>query len=500
MAPANIGLGTLQGEDQLKISLQSKDRIFVVMLSKEIEAFIARCAEGETPNDAQLVASEPAAANFAIYGGLPNVKIQSQAASVFQRMLVYKAAEWYGVKAVPGPANAIYVGVVGSIPEKRYVYIPDGSLILSSSLKLASLVPERQTVQKKFQIMQRSQPVGSSRSSSAADGGEGGPSSRKTLEQREADYAAARERIYGAAPSEAEEVVDPPPAVRPVEDEIDPVSRYAYGADAMTAAAYEPIYASLYHTNGPDGQPLDPTGAGNGVYYVNQAVQYPGYHMLDPTMAAYAPMTTYTNGAGQAMYPQQAYDQHGNPLMLVPQQMAGYAAPMWQQQPMQAVGVMPQQPMMPPTQMGGNGWGYTQQPVNGNPHQQMIMPPITSTGPSAPIHPHPSGYGYSTYPNLQHPQPSRPQPQPHSSASSSISSHSRHSYSRPHSRGSITSTGSAASSARFGHMYPANAGYRQKGMKAGVNGLTAMGMAPERRSTRGQSPVHFLQLLVRCPC
>lgn len=345
------------------------------------------------------------------------------------------------------------------------------SLTFSPSLKLVSLVPEREAVQQKFKIMQRSQPVGTSRSGSSADGGDGGPTSRKTLEQREAEYAAERERIYGAAQQEAEEVLDRP-SPRRVEDEVDPVSRYAYGTD------YDPIYAP--YTDIP--AQIDPSQHMNGGAAYYQAVPYPGYQMAPG-------YNVYPNG--QPMYTQQAFDQHGNPIMLVSQPMNGY--PMWQGQPMVNGSMAPPPMMQGQMPTNGNGWAAYQ--------QQMGMPPPGSNGPaSMPT----QIYGYPPYPSLVHPQPTRPQPQHHSSASSSISSHSYHSHqsphghnhSRPHSRGSTTSTRSAASSARFGQMYPGNVGYRQKAIKGGVNGLTTLGIAQDRRSARGQSPVSCPPVIV----
>jgi hypothetical protein len=449
----------------LKISLQTKDRIFVVMLSNEIEAFIQRCLKGETIQEAQTAAALPGGSVFAIFESHPTIKIQSKDTSRYQRMLVYKAAEWYGVKAVSGPDNVIYMGLIEAVQEKRYV-LSVSLLTNSASLKLATLVPGRETTPQKFKIMKRSQNTDQTRSISA-DGGEGGPTSRKTLEQREAEYAAERERIYGPTQSEPEEVIDRP-VTRHVEEEIDPVSRYAYGIDS-----YEPIYASLYHNPAQDMQVGPQINPSNGVYY--QAVPYPGYQMVGPGMqyAGY--------GNGVPMYTQQAFDQHGNPIMLVPQQMNGYAAPMWQTQPMGTGEAVSQGQMMVPAQMGGNGWSNPGQLYQSGGHRQVS----TSTMPQQ-YQP-----GYPTYPGLVHPQPTRPHPhaqQSHSSTSSSMSSHGHHNTSRPHSRGSTTSTRSAASSALFGQMHPANGVFRQKGIK-GVNTLTALGIAQERRSKRGQSPV-----------
>ena len=41
--------------------------------------------------------------------------------STFQRMLVYKLAEWYGLKAVHVPDVAMVIGVIGSFDTKRQV-------------------------------------------------------------------------------------------------------------------------------------------------------------------------------------------------------------------------------------------------------------------------------------------------------------------------------------------------------------------------------------------
>lgn len=108
---AQVGFGSAPSEDALRHALSSKDRIFVVMLSKEMEAFIARIVAGEKP------AESPGQGHFSILGA--NVRMQSQPTSKFQRMLVYRVAEWYGIKAVSGPDLAIYIGVMGHLDPKR---------------------------------------------------------------------------------------------------------------------------------------------------------------------------------------------------------------------------------------------------------------------------------------------------------------------------------------------------------------------------------------------
>lgn len=253
----------------------------------------------------------------------------------------------------------------------------------------------------------------------------------------------------------------------------------------------------------------------------------------------------YTDGYGmpQGMqhYPPQAYDANGQPIMLVPNGMGAYVP--WQ----------PPVPGVPPPSNGMmsplNQWGY------GNPAVQvpvpvsmpMSMPPGPSVAGSASAsvsaqsqsqssngsvysspgsnyggfhtqpqpQPQPQPQRLGSYPPpLQHPQPQRPPPQSHSSASSSISSRSYQDYSRPHSRGSTTSTRSATSSVRIGAMYPAHTHvhahahghshaqqhqqYRQKGIKGQVNGLTTLGISQDRRAARGHSPVSCPPNLLMC--
>lgn len=111
--PAEVGLGLLQGEEQLRNALQSKDRMFLLVLAKELEAFLARAAAGAV-SPAPLAASTSTLAALA-----PSAPIAAVPTSKFQRMLVYKAAEWYGLKAVSGPEASMVVGVLGQLNEKR---------------------------------------------------------------------------------------------------------------------------------------------------------------------------------------------------------------------------------------------------------------------------------------------------------------------------------------------------------------------------------------------
>lgn len=269
--------------------------------------------------------------------------------------------------------------------------------------------------------------------------GEGGPTSRKTLEQREAEYALARERIFQQEPKKT----------------------------------FEPVYASLHHPPKPDRQQEFEMGSN---YY--DAVQY-GYPQMYPN---YYPqgydsmMYTWQPPTGQAtgMMPQWGYSMQGR-------SMQGGAGLVQQQQQQQQHQQQQQQPMQPQQGVGQS----ISMPTHAIPSIPTIpqippppnMPTMQQTGAFAPLQHQPYTYGY-TGPSLQHPQPQRPPMQPHSSASSSISSRSYQDYSRPHSRGSNTSTRSATSSVRLGPMYPAQS-YRQKGMK-----LTNM--------QRGHSPVSRL--------
>ncbi len=114
--PATVGLCNLATENQLKDSLLGKDRIFLLVLAKEIEGFIARVMNGETPSTDSLTIST---STLAALG--PSFVVIAVAASKYQRMLVYKAAEWYGLKAVPGAETSMIIGIMGSLIQQRYV-------------------------------------------------------------------------------------------------------------------------------------------------------------------------------------------------------------------------------------------------------------------------------------------------------------------------------------------------------------------------------------------
>ena len=108
-----VGLGPLQGEEQLKTSLTTNDRIFLLVVAKEVEAFMYKVRSGELPN---IIPSIPVATNStsALASMSASFIIGTHVSSTFQRMLVYKLAEWYGLKAVHVPEVAMIIGVVGS--------------------------------------------------------------------------------------------------------------------------------------------------------------------------------------------------------------------------------------------------------------------------------------------------------------------------------------------------------------------------------------------------
>jgi hypothetical protein len=330
-------------------------------------------------------------------------------------------------------------------------------------------VPEREKQQQKFQIMQR-RPNSSTATANGAiangsGNGEGGPTSRKTLEQREAEYAQARERIFqkqgeeSAAASdnvERERGREPSRARRGEEDDLGPTaSRFP------VQRPFEPVYASLYHSQ-LDNAALAANNMGQQAYdssmgmlphqaYYGTDGQYGMYPMQLPHGGQYAdpyamgalqmpippvPMQVPPSGH-QAYTPAQGYDLNGQPILLVSNGMGGYVP--WGPQtnmPMQVPGVpgaqgVSAQPGMGlggvPPPSGGMGMPPMQQP------QWTYGNPATRAPPNA-SHPHP-------YPNAMNVNQSPPPP--------SISGHSA--FSSPTSLSSFSGysgTGSAAGPSR----------------------------------------------------
>lgn len=364
----------------------------------------------------------------------------------------------------------------------------------SPSLRLADIVPKPPTPKQTFKLMQRV-PLGSagsasSRAASVAgdDASDAGGSKRKTLEEREAEYALARERIYGrdgqSAAGSTEAIVDVDEtrtkSTRQEVDDDDFVPR--------SAIALQPVYPSLYRpkaeTPGPPPQiPVQPN------------------YQPDPSFAYQPAPMPYGFAYGNNGYPQQPSNgYHQQPNYPPAQPYMDGSAP----------------PFIPHNAYGGNQWqpgsaNRGQMPVQQQHQQQQWYNMPLQTNQPMPMIPqgvqayppqYPQQYPQQPpqmYASLVQPTPVRPgpQPHPHSSNSSSISSRSYQDYSRPHSRGSTTSTRSAASSVRLGAMYPANhashagpgPGYRQRGMKGqGVNGMTTYSLN-QTRTTREHSPV-----------
>ena len=104
-------------EVQVKEALASKDRMFVLILGQEIEAFLANLRNGTTSNlqDESVV---PQASSSALASLGANFPVKVQPTSTFQRMLAYKVAEWYGMKALPG-GEGMVIGIQGELDQRR---------------------------------------------------------------------------------------------------------------------------------------------------------------------------------------------------------------------------------------------------------------------------------------------------------------------------------------------------------------------------------------------
>lgn len=116
---AELGFGSLPSEEELKKALAAKDRMFVLMLGKEFEAFIGRVSRGE--HTTRVVPSQASASSSSILLESlgPSKRIDVTATSKYQRMLTYKLAEWYGLRATPGvDAGSMVVGVLGVLDPK----------------------------------------------------------------------------------------------------------------------------------------------------------------------------------------------------------------------------------------------------------------------------------------------------------------------------------------------------------------------------------------------
>lgn len=341
---------------------------------------------------------------------------------------------------------------------------------------------------------------GGSRATSVSAGDDGTESSSgprgKTLEERTLAYALARKRIIGDDDSRDDDSVSASasqPRSRQTsryggddDDDMDMVPRRPFQPE------YEYVYPSLYHPSH-EGQAA-PNMAGQGVapgvnpgYGGFQGMQPPYQGYMQPPQMGFDPKQ-----GGYAMAPYPGTQQFPGQVP-----MTSYGQP-WPQPPM-APGMMgggQMQGMMIP----GQGW-YPTEMVMAPQQGPSMMPMIPQGMPYAPSF----GYGPQQqqqqgrppHPPLAQPTPIRPGLDPLSSTASSISSRSYQDvHSRPHSRGSTTSTRSAASSVRLGAMYPTGQqtayGYRQKAVKSS-QGSFSSSIKPtfETRRNGRQSPVCF---------
>ncbi|BEJ13028.1 hypothetical protein CspHIS471_0302020 [Cutaneotrichosporon sp. HIS471] len=459
---AEVGLCSLKDEEELKKALTSKERISVLIIGKEIEAFIGRVQRGE--HTSRVQSAEPSTSTSPLDQLGPSKQLDFATTTRYLRMVVYKLASWYGLRAVAGmEKQSMIVGVDGNLDPK------------STSLRIASLVPEStEQPMMQFRIMQRdtlsvTDEEGTSRATSvSADDGTESSGARRTFEERELAYAAAKKRIYGPDNADDDSIsasasqprsrqasrhgdedddLDGPRRTLPFEREI------VYGS--LSHAAPETL-AAPHMGQGPQGGPPSFNHYDDGYPGMQQPfLGYPNARMMpaDPN---------------RLIYPNQQFPGQ--------MPMGGYGSS-WPPPPMsgQMVGPSQMQQVMGMMPMGSQGW-YP--PDMGGPSPQgpnmMSMMPIPQ---GMPMPYQPSMYGGQqqfqqgrTYnPTLAHPTPMRPGLDPLSSTASSISSRSYQDvHSRPHSRGSTTSTRSAASSVRLGGMYPSGQqpyGYRQKAVK-----------------------------------
>ncbi|KLT43978.1 hypothetical protein CC85DRAFT_284019 [Cutaneotrichosporon oleaginosum] len=478
--PAEMGLCSLKDEEELKIALTTKERLSVLIIGKEIEAFIGRVHRGEHTSSVQ--SSQPSTSTSPLDQLGPSKKLDFAAHSKYLRRIVYKLAAWYGLRAVVGEKHSMVVGVDGVLDPQ------------STTLQIAKLVPETAEVPtQQFRIMQRDtlsvtdEDGGSRATSVSADDNTDSPGHRRTLEEREIAYKEAKKRIYGGD-GDLEEDSMSTAASQPRSRQA---SRYGDGDDEFDIprrtlqSEREIVYGSLSHPT-PERSSVPPVSPGShgGPPAFNQPYA-DGYQGMQQAYMGYQMGPDLSRQMGP--YPNQQFSG--------PMPLGGYGPP-WQPQPMP--GQMQMMGMMP---HGAQGW-YP--PDMGVPSQQAhnmmsMMPipqglPMPYAPPMSNGHPQQVQQGRSYGPPLAHPMPMRAGLDPLSSTASSISSRSYQDvHSRPHSRGSTTSTRSAASSVRLGSMYPSGQqsyGYRQKAVKPSQGSFSSSIGRPTidtRRSGR-QSP------------
>jgi hypothetical protein len=133
---ALVGFGTLQSEEELRSALGKKDRLFLVVVGKELEGFVRRVLKGVSGSEQGSVSDEvgdslsgaasvssaptPTVSSASRLAAIePSMTLATQATTPYLRVLVYKAAEWYGLRAVAGPDGSMLVGVFDKLAEKR---------------------------------------------------------------------------------------------------------------------------------------------------------------------------------------------------------------------------------------------------------------------------------------------------------------------------------------------------------------------------------------------
>lgn len=390
--------------------------------------------------------------------------------------------------------------------------IPAFLLISRLSLRVSTLVPEATAPQmQQFRIMQRETPAGDDDSPSRGtsisgdDGTESSGPRGKSLQERAEAYALARKRIIGDDDLRDDDSLSAGASAGNSrsrqtsrfgdddDDEMDAVPRRPYGPD------FEFVYPSLYHPV-PEAQQQPPSAPSSVTSPLPQSSSGYGYQQTPPPFQSggYVPATVNQQPLG---YDGRQYN------------MPPYAIQSYGQMPMNAYGQTPW------PQQGGMGPGMMMgQQVPAMPMGQGWYPPEMSMAPSGPsmMPMIPQGMPYAPSMGYQGPMLAQPTPiraDPLSSTSSSISSRSYQDvHSRPHSRGSTTSTRSAASSVRLGAIYPTTQqpgyGYRQKAVKAqstystlkGVNlheskrnGRQSPASTTSSRSSRRTSSIHIQQ-------
>lgn len=113
---AELGFGSLPSEEELKKALAAKDRMFVLILGKEFEAFIGRVSRGEHTTRVLPSSASSSTSAMLLESLGPSKRIDVTATSKYQRMLTYKLAEWYGIRAAPGvDAGSMVVGISGTL-------------------------------------------------------------------------------------------------------------------------------------------------------------------------------------------------------------------------------------------------------------------------------------------------------------------------------------------------------------------------------------------------